>query len=245
MRRFIWDIFICTAVSSDDYHGIALSSIFGKVFDNIVLHRYHEMLCTSDLQFGFKKKSTTNLCTMVLKETISYYIHSDSSAFCTFFDASKAFDQVRYCKLFRILISRNIPACIVRVLIQMYTGQQARVSWVGVFSDYLCVLNGVKQVGVLSPVLFFVYIAELLLKLSAAGVGCYIGSTFVGALAYTDDIVLICPTPSALRLLLKLCDDFAREHDVVLNVDKSKYILKVVPLILVEGISKKLIVFHI
>ena len=73
-----------TAVSSDNYRGIALSSIFGKVFDNIVLHRYHEMLCKSDLQFGLKKKSSTNLCTMVLKETISYYIHSDSSAFCTF-----------------------------------------------------------------------------------------------------------------------------------------------------------------
>ena len=91
-----------------------------------------------------------------------------------------------------------------RVQIQTYTGQQARVSWVGVFSDYFCVLNGVKQGGVLSPVLFCVHIDELLLKLSAAGVGCYMGSTFVGALAYADDIVLICPTPSALRLLLKL-----------------------------------------
>ena len=139
-------MFICTAVSSDDYHGIALSSIFGKLFDNIVLHWYHEMWRTSDLQFGFKKKSTTNLCTMVLKETISYYIHKDSSAFCTFLDLSKALDRVRYCKLFRILISRNIPACIVRVLIQMYTGQQARVSWVGVFSDFfVCLMASNKS----------------------------------------------------------------------------------------------------
>jgi len=67
-----------------NYRGIALSSIFGKLFDNIVLHRYHEMLCTSDLQFAFKKKSSTNLCTMVLKEIIPCYIHNDSSAFCTF-----------------------------------------------------------------------------------------------------------------------------------------------------------------
>ena len=56
--------------------------------------------------------------------------------------------------------------------------------------------------------LFCVYIEKLLKKLSAAGVGCYMGSTFVGALAYADDIVLICPTPSALHLLLKLCDDY-------------------------------------
>jgi len=51
------------------------------------------------------------------------------------------------------------------------------------------------------------------------------GSTFVGALAYADDIVLICPTPSALRLLLKLCDDFACEYDVMFNADKSKLLI--------------------
>jgi len=55
------------------------------------------------------------------------HIHNDSSAVCTFLDASKAFDRVRYCKLFRILISRNITACIVRVLIQTYTRANRRV----------------------------------------------------------------------------------------------------------------------
>ena len=63
------------------------------------------------------------------------------------------------------------------------------------------------------------------MELSAAGVGCYIGSTFVGALAYAQDIVLICPTPSALRLLLKLCDDLACEYDVVFNADKPKLLI--------------------
>ena len=33
------------------------------------------------------------------------------------------------------------------------------------------------------------------------GVGCYIGSNFVGALAYADDIVLIAPTATAMRKL--------------------------------------------
>ena len=42
-------------------------------------------------------------------------------------------------------------------------------------------------------------------------------------IARTDrDYLLICPTPSALRLLLKLCDDFACEYDVMFNADKSK-----------------------
>ena len=70
---------------------------------------------------------------------------------------------------------------------------------VGFFSEYFLATNGVKQGGVLSPVLFCVYLNELLLALSAAKVGCYVSSNYyVGALAYADDLVLI--APSALQL---------------------------------------------
>jgi len=37
-------------------------------------------------------------------------------------------------------------------------------------------------------------------------IGCYIGTIFVGALAYADDIVLIAPTPSGLCKLLQICE---------------------------------------
>ena len=53
----------------------------------------------------------------------------------------------------------------------------------------------------MSPVLFCVYIDDLLLILSNAGIGCYIGPHFVGALAYADDITLLAPTATAMRKL--------------------------------------------
>ena len=62
---------------SADYRGIALNSIYGNIFDLIVLSRYADKLCTSELQFGFKRKRSTNLCAMVLKETLSYYANND------------------------------------------------------------------------------------------------------------------------------------------------------------------------
>ena len=105
-------------------------------------------------------------------------------------DASKAFDRVQYCKLFKLLISRQVPACIVRVLINFYTSNYVRVSWCGILSDYFVAVNGVKQGGVLSPVLFCLYINGLLVALSKAGIGCFVGSNFVGALAYADDTAL-------------------------------------------------------
>ena len=214
-----------SVTSSDNFRGIALSSILVKLFDNIVIHRFYDNLCTSELQFGFKSNSSTHMCTMILKETLSYYTHHNSFVYCTFLDASKAFDRVNYCKLFRILIDRGLPVYIVRMLIKMYITQVARVSWAGVLSNQFPILNGVRQGGVLSPLLFCVYIDDLLLRLSKSGVGCYLGRTFVGALAYADDVVLLCPTPSAMRKLLLLCDDFASEYDVQFNAKKSKLLI--------------------
>ena len=74
---------------------------FVKLFDNIVMCQYHDQLCSSELQFGFKRKSSTHMCTMVLKETMSYYVHNSSPVCCVFLDATKAFDRVNYVKLFR------------------------------------------------------------------------------------------------------------------------------------------------
>ena len=88
------------SIDSTNFRGIALSSVFCKLLDNIILEKYHDKICTSVHQFGFKAKSSTNMCTMVLKETLAYYRTNQSSVYCIFLDASKAFDRVHYCKLF-------------------------------------------------------------------------------------------------------------------------------------------------
>jgi len=36
---------------------------------------------------------------MVLMESMAYYTVEGGAAFCTFLDATKAFDRVNYCKL--------------------------------------------------------------------------------------------------------------------------------------------------
>ena len=78
-----------------------------------------------------------------------------------------------------------------------------------------------KQGGVISPVLFCIYINKLLGQLRSSGFGCFIGEVFLGALAYADDIVLLAPTHRAMRNMLALCDRFAEECNVVFNAKKS------------------------
>ena len=75
----------------------------------VVLHRFSEQSCSYSLQFGFKAKHSTSMCTMILNEITAYYTAGGGSLYCTMLDATKAFDHVEYCKLFNCLLRRDIP----------------------------------------------------------------------------------------------------------------------------------------
>ncbi len=49
-----------------------------------------------------------------------------------------------------------------------------------VTSNKFSVKNGVKQGGVLSPILFAVYMDGLLVRLQTGGIGCHVGNKYTG-----------------------------------------------------------------
>ena len=209
---------------ADNFRAITLSSIFGKVLDLIILVRYNKHLQTSNLQFGFKKGSSTGICTYAVQEVISHYINSDSDVHCILLDASKAFDRLEFCALFKKLTVRQICPTVLRLLLFMYLYQTLVVKWNVNYSDSFNVSNGCKQGGILSPILYCVYTDDLLLNLQASGVGCHIGPYFYGALAYADDIILLNPTVIGTKKMLKICEQYALDHKVLFNGQKSQYL---------------------
>ena len=209
---------------SNNYRAIALGSVFGKVLDHVILNQNINEMSSCDLQFGFKSKHSTTQCTYVLQEIIDMYTRNKASLYIILLDASQAFDRVDYCKLFELLISRNICNCTVRLLINMYTSQSLRVKWGDTITDGFTCQNGVKQGGVISPILFCIYMDVLLLKLSKSGVGCHIGNSFVGSLCYADDVTLIAPSRNAMNILLDICQEYAQEYSVKFNSTKSKLV---------------------
>ena len=72
--------------------------------------------------------STTH-CTHGMMETISHYNADGSNVYALMLDASKAFDRVNYCKLFRVLLKRQVSPLVLRLLLYMYTKQTLQVVW--------------------------------------------------------------------------------------------------------------------
>ncbi len=81
------------------------------------------------------------------------------------------------CKLFNELLNRNVSPLIFRLLSVLYTNQILQFKWKSITGADFSVLNGVKQGGVLSPVLFAVYIDGLLKWLSKKWSGMLYGET--------------------------------------------------------------------
>lgn len=77
-------------------------------------------------------------------------------------------------------------------------------------TDYFVMTNVVKQGGVLSPILYTLYIKELLHTLQLSHIGYYIDNQYT--LDYSDNIILLCPSIIGLNKMLRMCSVFMFLH---------------------------------
>ena len=174
------------------------------------------------MQYGFKAKSSTTQCTFAMMETVNYYRQHNTDVYVLLLDASQAFDKVNYVKLFQLLIKRNVNPLIIRCLVYMYTNQYMNIKWNCSMSKYFSTSNGVKQGGVLSPILFGIYIDELLSLLRNSGYGCKVGHLYCGAIGYADDVSFISPSLHALKMMCDISLAFVSELDIKFNPIKCQ-----------------------
>ena len=106
---------------------------------------------------------------------IDYYKSRGTTVYITFLDASKAFDRIDHWLLFNKMIKKGMPLFIIKLLVFWYSRQRMFVRWGNTCSTSFCVANGVKQGGIISPMLFNLYMDDLSLKLNCSGIGGYIG----------------------------------------------------------------------
>ena len=161
----------------------------------------------------------------MVTEVIDYYKNNGSPVYMCMLDASKAFDRVNFLTLFKTLYSRGVCPFYLRLLMKIYEEQQMRIRWNNSVSEYFTISNSVKQGGVLSLVLFSIYLDQLIAQLRHLGMGCYMNGLFTGVFIYADDITLLAPLRERMVPMLENCGSFALTHDILFNASKIKYMI--------------------
>ena len=192
------------------------------MFENVILYRLEEYLWTTNNQFGYKAGHSTDLCVYAQIEFIEYFKRRSNSVYVAFLDASKAFDKINHWILFQKLIARRVPIYLVKLLCFWYQNQSMYIKCGSIFLGKFHVTNGVRQGGVLSPLLFNVYVNELRDCLNKSGIGGSMNSTIINHMLYADDICIISLFSAGLQQLLIICSGYSELHDLTFNMQRSQ-----------------------
>ena len=164
------------------------------------------------------------MCSWTAVTVIEHYNRQGATEYGCAMDLSKAFDLVKWYEMFSTLQKRNISPIFMRLLLFIYKNQYCYVKWNTSYSHRFSVSNGVKQGAVSSPLLFSVYINDLILQLRSSGLGCRFDHCFFGCLGYADDLLLLSGSRSGLQSMVTICEKFAKAKHLKFstNVDPKK-----------------------
>ena len=117
-------------------------------------------------------------------------------------DLTKAFDNLNHSILFLKLIGKNVPFCLIKILKDWYSKCVCNVKWgSSCFFQSFVMSQGVRQGGVLLPILFCLYCDNVLNTLNNSGLGCYVAGLMISAVMYADDILLLAPSVEVCKIL--------------------------------------------
>ena len=207
-------------VNADDFRGITINVIASKIFEHC-LASFLNCLDTSNRQFGFKKGLSCLHAINTVKNVIQHFTRLGSTVSLCFVDVKKAFDKINIWGLLSHLRNKHVNQDVLNVLENWFAISSACVKWDGVISDTVSLSAGVRQGGILSPLLFSSYVDLVLSDLEDSTLGCFIKGQCVNSFLYADDLLLISISVSDLQLLLNVCSNTFAFLDLHINMMKS------------------------
>ncbi|CAK1598235.1 unnamed protein product [Parnassius mnemosyne] len=233
----------------NNYRPISLATTTAKLLDSLLNSNLEKHVKLHDAQFGFRAELSTESAILSLKHTVNYYTKRRTPVYACFLDLSKAFDRVIYDRLWEKLGSAGVPMECISLLKFWYSNQKNQVRWAGTLSNEYRLQCGVRQGGLSSPLLFNLYVNQLIERLSSTHVGCHIDDICFNNISYADDMVLLSPSINALRTLLSICETYAEAHGLKYNANKSQLLIfkagkhqpSRVPPVVLDGVPLKLV----
>ena len=148
----------------NNYRGISLLSIVGKLFARIALNRLQRLAdrVYPESQCGFRAERSTVDMIFSLRQLQEKCREQQQSLYIAFIDLTKAFDLVSRDGLFKVLARIGCPQKLLSITKSFHSGMKAVVQYDGSSSSPFDVNIGVKQGCVLAPTLFGIYFAVML-----------------------------------------------------------------------------------
>ena len=214
----------------NNYRGITLLSVPGKVFSRIILQRIKFQVDEKlrDQQAGFRKNRSCADQIATLRIILEQSMEWNSPLLVNFVDFEKAFDSVDRETLWKLMRHYGIPEKIVTLTRKMYEGSSCRVIHNGEMTVPFEVKTGVRQGCLLSPFLFILAIDWMMREVTAGrqnGIQWTLW-TQLDDLDYADDVALLSHTQSQMQRKTNELNSTANRLGLSVNAEKTK-VLKV------------------
>ena len=216
--------------NTDNYWGITLLSVLGKLFTRILnnrltswVERYNVYI---EAEAGFRSEMSTSDNIFVLHGIITHMINQGKKLYCSFIEFSKAFDYVERNSLWSKLIKFGIRGKMMTILKGMYFSVKSRVWFNNKLSHEFSCFLGVRQRESLSAFLFSMFLnnIEEHLELNGfKGISMYVTKLFI--LLYADDIVVFSDSAEGLQNGLDSLFIYCQRWKLKINVMKTKIIV--------------------
>ena len=155
------------------YRGITLLSVVGKLYTIILKDRLEEWCekqkIIAEEQAGFRKARSTIDHIFTLHEMIM--CRRPSKTYCCFLDIQKAYDRVWREGLWTKLHKYGIRGKLWRIIKNIYARVESCVLVNGERTEFFQILLGLRQGCILSPLLFDLFINDLVEEIRKSGLG--------------------------------------------------------------------------
>ena len=207
----------------NNYRGISLINVGLKILTKIVADRISRYAFTHHIirpeQYGFRSKEESISLFISIREMCQRRRMQGEATYLAFLDLKKAFDSVPIYNILTKLYNLGIRGRTLTFVTNLYLTSKAHATHLGYHSADFPIHRGVRQGCPLSPILFNLFINDILQEGDPYGIDCCHGRKCCGSL-FADDIVLLAPSKTALEHLLGKVDAWAQKNEMSFGIQK-------------------------